>query len=103
MPDLNHDAFAAELNTPFRARIDNQDVQLQLVEVKRYAPGENEQKGLERFAIYFDGAAAAYLPQATYPVSHPVLGEFDVFLVPISSDGRNFRYEAVFNFYQTGD
>jgi hypothetical protein len=100
MSNLNHDAFAAELNTPFRVRVNNQDVELQLVEVQQYAPRETEQKGMERFAVYFDGPVGQHLPQATYEVSHPVLGEFALFLVPISRGDQNFRYEAVFNYYK---
>ncbi len=28
------------------------------------------------------------------------MGEFDLFLVPISGDRNGFRYEAVFNYYR---
>ena len=36
-------------------------------------------------------------PQAIYRVSHPKLGEFDLFLVPIQSRKPGLDYEAVFN------
>jgi hypothetical protein len=32
---------------------------------------------------------------------HEIIGEFDIFLVPISGDEKGFRYEAVFNYYKT--
>lgn len=58
-----------------------------------------------RFALEFtsavvpgaDGAPGEALPQRTYLLGHPVLGEHPIFLVPIASDGLRARYEAVFN------
>ena len=37
------------------------------------------------------------LDQATFRMAHPVLGEFDLFIVPIIPDKHGARYEAVFN------
>ena len=45
-----------------------------------------------------DGSATVTpLPQATYLLAHPVLGEHPIFLVPVALDGATVRYEAVFN------
>jgi len=38
------------------------------------------------------------LPQGIYGLSHERMGDFDLFLVPISREELGFRYEAVFNF-----
>jgi hypothetical protein len=37
------------------------------------------------------------LPQATYLLAHPALGEYPIFLVPVAVDGATVQYEAVFN------
>ena len=37
------------------------------------------------------------LTQATFRLTHPALGEIDVFLVPLQPDARGPIYEAVFN------
>jgi len=54
------------------------------------------------FSLEFSASAAPVpdcgpLPQATYLLAHPVLGEHLVFLVPIAREGAVARYEAVFN------
>lgn len=48
------------------------------------------------FSLLFQ-AADDQLPQAIYPLSHPTLGAFDLFLVPLQQRRGAFLYEAVFN------
>jgi hypothetical protein len=52
----------------------------------------------EPFTLLFTGPEGLALPQATYDLTHPELGEFALFLVPVqpAADGLA-RYEAVFN------
>ena len=52
----------------------------------------------EPFSMVFLGPSGDPLPQATYTVEHPDLGDIAIFLVPIGPDraGRQ-QYEAVFN------
>lgn len=47
------------------------------------------------FVLQFSGTVR--WPQAIYRVSHPTLGEFDLFLVPVQSRKPGLDYEAVFN------
>jgi hypothetical protein len=51
------------------------------------------------FSLLFTGQAADYFPQCTYQFSHPILGQFDLFIVPIGPDKISglMRYEAIFN------
>lgn len=45
-----------------------------------------------------DGPAAAYAPQGTYRLSHPQLGEQELFVVPMGpAPGTCMRYEIIFN------
>src|SRR5215831_425391 len=94
---LTEKEFSQHLHTKFRARVNDQDRELELVAVKPYLPQANEQTGLERFSVFFDGPNF-YLPQRLYSLEHERMGQFDIFLVPIGQNGDSFRYEAVFNY-----
>jgi hypothetical protein len=97
---LTEKEFSRHLNTKFQLINEDSKVELCLVEVKAYRPLEHEQPGMERFSAFFDGPGDTCLPQRMYRLSHDQMGEFDIFLVPISGDQRGYRYEAVFNYYQ---
>jgi hypothetical protein len=47
------------------------------------------------FSLLFSGPAPL-LPQQTYTLSHPQLGELEIFLVPIQEVDRGFVYQAIF-------
>ena len=55
---------------------------------------------MERFSAVFSGPPDIFLPQQTYRVSHPEMGEFEIFLVAIGQEADGFRYEAVYNYYK---
>ena len=63
------------------------------------APDEDE-GGLSRrqpFSVVFQGPeGSAPLQQSIYRIEHAKLGVLDLFIVPIGSDRRGIRYEAVF-------
>jgi Domain of unknown function (DUF6916) len=96
----NHSAehFSQHVNTKFRVNVDSPEpVELELVEVNIRPSEPNEQAGMERFSTFFYGPSNVFLPQHTYEVVHPGMGEFQIFLVAIGKDERGFKYEAVFN------
>jgi len=98
--DLTEAEFSKHLNTKFRAGINAEPVDLELVVVKGYSARPDDQQGMERFSIFFTGPAQPILPQRTYSLSHDAMGTFDLFLVPIKPDGEGSRYEAVFNYFK---
>jgi hypothetical protein len=55
-------------------------------------------RGVHRapFSLVFAGPAEPILPQRTWPLEHPELGRFELFLVPVGRDAAGVRYEAVF-------
>ena len=55
---------------------------------------------MERFSVFFDGPSHVRLPQLLYSLKHAKMGEFEIFLVPISGNEKGFRYEAVFNYFK---
>jgi len=95
---LTEKEFSRHLNTKFFAQVDEQTFEFELVGVKGYSSREIEQPGLERFSLFFEGPDR-YLPQNTYSLQHDQMGNFEIFLVPITKEGEKFRYEAVFNYY----
>ena len=52
----------------------------------------------ECFGLLFRGGRPRRpLGQDTYPIEHPVLGTFALFIVPMAGDGSSNLYEAVIN------
>ena len=90
--------FSQHVGTPFRVTRLPMEIDLTLVDVERYESKANEQKGLERFSVFFSGVHDAFLPQAIYHLQHEQMGEFEIFIVPIAREDNCYRYEAVFNY-----
>lgn len=102
MSDMQTEAeFAKNVNTKFRLVVDApQPIELTLVEVTPRKIEPHEEPGMERFSAVFMGPREIFLPQQTYTVSHPDMGEFDIFLVALGQEPEGFRYEAVYNYYR---
>ncbi len=93
--------FKQHLNTPFRVQVDApKPIDLTLVGVVSRPSDASEEQGMERFSVYFSGSLEFLLPQDTYRLAHPQMGEFEVFLVAIAQESNGYRYEAVYNYYK---
>lgn len=91
---LQHAVFASHVNTVFRIYVDDTNtIEAELVEVSELKLSPRQ----ERFAIVFRGSNEPFLGQGMRRFSHDQMGEFALFLVPISKDDRGTNYEAVFN------
>jgi len=91
---LSRDSFAANPNTIFCAQgAHGEAVELELIELRegRASPGH------EIFSLTFRGPLDAFLGQRMVAMAHDVIGEFDLFIVPIAQTPDGFLYEAVFN------
>jgi len=53
--------------------------------------------GTHQFVIAFRGPLDALLPQATYQLRHPELGDFAVFMTPTARKPDGYDYEACFS------
>ena len=49
----------------------------------------------EPFSLVFHGPRQPILPQRTYPISHPGLGAFDLYIEPIRPEPDRACYEAI--------
>lgn len=97
---LTEKEFSKFVNTKFRAKVDaDKEVPLELIEVKGYTSTHAEQQGMERFSIFFVGPEDQPLQQTVYAFAHDEMGEFDLFLVPLTPNESGRRYEAVFNYF----
>lgn len=101
MSDVQNEAgFAKNVNTNFRIKVESpRPVELKMISVTPRVSEPHEQAGIERFSVVFSGPADIFLPQNTYRMVHPEMGEFEVFLVPIAKEADGFRYEAVYNVF----
>jgi hypothetical protein len=74
------------------------EVVLSSCEESPYA-AEHEQRtadGRIPFSLIFHAADREHFwPQQTFSVSHPELGEVDLFIVPLGPDDRGMQYQAV--------
>jgi hypothetical protein len=94
LEDLTLATFASREGEVFRlSREDGPALELVLVEARGLG-GEGETR--EPFSLVFLGPAEPVLSQMIRPLEHPALGTLEIFLVPIGSDERGTRYEAVF-------
>ena len=93
--------FEKHVNTNFRIELDSHGpVELKLIAVIPRVSEPTEQAGMERFSVVFSGPADVFLPQQTYDMAHPEMGEFAVFLAAIAREADGFRYEAVYNYFR---
>ena len=93
--------FRQQVNTQFRLQVNApKPIDLTLVGVESRPSDTTEQQGMERFSVFFLGSAEFLLPQSTYRLVHPEMGEFDVFLVAIGKEADGYRYEAVYNYFK---
>ena len=69
-------------------------VDLQLIDCRKLTP---HPAVAEPFALTFRGPASPVLQQQIYSLTHPELGDSEIFLVPIGPDKQGMLYEAIFN------
>lgn len=94
--------FSQHLNTSFRVQVNApKPIELTLIAVESRPIDPSEEQGMERFSAFFSGSPEFLLPQNTYRLAHPQMGEFDIFLVAIAKDPEGYRYEAVYNYYKS--
>jgi hypothetical protein len=100
MSDFQTEAdFAKHLNTNFRVQAESpKPIELKLIAVTPRPSDAHEEAGMERFSAVFSGPGDIFLPQQTYHLLHPEMGEFDVFLVASAREPDGFKYEAVYNY-----
>lgn len=96
LEDLNCEDYEAQVKTRFSVS-ENDGLELELVEVVRKTATPLQ----DMFSLTFSGPATSFLPQRIYRLRHDVLGDGELFLVPVAQEDDRFRYEAGFNRLKT--
>lgn len=92
---VSPELFAPHSGSTFEIPLSDGAVELTLDEVEDLARFND---GPYRFfSLIFSGGREHFLPQGTYVLSHPVLGERPLFLVPVGKTEEGFRYQAAFS------
>ena len=100
---LVSDVFAPHVGETFEVRLQSGeafDVVLTECEEATYGDPDDLRERLGRvpFSLVFRSSdRERYAPQQTLTLSHPELGDLEVFLVPLGPDDTGMRYEAVFS------
>ncbi len=94
-------SFAGHLNSVFRVTlVDDEPVDLEMIRAdalpSRSALGSSVR---EPFSLLFRGPRQRPLPQLIHHLGHPLMGELEIFLVPLGPEGdpTGTHYQAVFN------
>lgn len=91
---LTAERFTALMRTKFAVVLGAERmVNLELITVSN----ARRSREFESFSLQFDGPAEAPLAQRTYRFTHPQLGWFDLFIVPVGAERDSRQYEAIFN------
>src|SRR5258708_13184628 len=91
---LEDGEVAKHLNTTFRIRLNEREtVPAELTEISEHMASSRQ----ERFWILFKTSNDVFLGQGQRSFEHDAMGNFDLFLVPMSRDEQGTYYEAVFN------
>jgi hypothetical protein len=97
---LDHEVFSKHLGTKFSISVDGlSSIEAELSKVTELHLSPQQ----ERFSVVFRGPRESFLSQGTYNFTHPQMGEFSLFIVPMGQDDEGTFYEAVFNRLRKGD
>jgi hypothetical protein len=97
MPVLTIDSFAPCLNQGFSIALEESALELTLVQTKRLPVTPFPGMLREPFSLRFRSASQTVLPQRIYPMRNAVIGEIEMFIMPIARDAAGVVYEAIFN------
>ena len=90
---LSYQELAAQVNTKFRLAETPEPLEIELIEATEPEITPRQ----EMFSLFFQGPKDFLLPQRTYQLTHEILGDGALFLVPVGQTEAGYKYEAVFN------
>lgn len=94
--ELTLDVWAGLIGESFSLQFEDGssvDLRVTAAESVPGAPGRNA----GTYSVLLAGPEDPFLPQQMWPLSHPEIGEHQIFLVPIGRDDSGYQYEAVFS------
>lgn len=99
LDSLGKPDFEAQLDTTFQLDTGESTFELRLIEVESLSESARAPDGREPFSAIFLGPKEPVFEQQILKITHPTLGELELFLVPLGPDidNKGIRYEAVFS------
>ncbi len=92
------DFFAQSVGSNFAVQLDGgETLPITLVEAATLPDSGYPGMSHPPFHLVFHGDDSIQLHQLTHRLKHDVLGDLDIFLVPIGQEPGVFVYQAVFN------
>lgn len=86
--------FDPHKDTIFKVHSDEHGTQ----ELTLFEIDEAHYVGQESFSLFFKGPKEPIMRQMNYPISHPEMGDFRLFLVPVKDiKTRSIIYQSVFS------
>lgn len=92
-------AFQKVAGSKFEVILEPGNVQLVLSKVIDHGSTPSH----EQFSLRLLGPGDKFLPQRIYSLRHEILGELELFLVPVGQEaGGSYQYEIIFNRFIEG-
>lgn len=89
--------YVEYLNRTFSIRLSPHQVMVShLIEVTEFKNYSTLKRTPFSLVFQTQGESRGF-PQGTYVIEHPILGNMEIFLVPIGPDRDGMRYEAIFS------
>ncbi len=91
---VTREAFDPHLGAGYTLHAPSRTIALELTEVRSLPTRAGARAA---FALELRASGdRSHVPQAIYPIEHPRLGRFEVFIVPVGPDAVGMRYEIIF-------
>jgi hypothetical protein len=97
LSDLTLESFSPHVNSTFGVAAPDATAELTLTEANSLPARGLPARSRDPFELMFRSATQDVLPQRIYPFRHPVMGDFEMFIVPVSRDAGGVTYQAVFS------
>ena len=94
---LQVDDFGGRLNETFDLSLGEATVPLTLVDIQRLPVVVYPGRTRDPFSLVFLGSSPIAMPQRLYRLVNTVMGDMEIFLVPVGMQSGGTLYQAVFN------
>ena len=88
------ETFSPHVSTVFTLHWEGEECPLTLEDASAARGGSPAKR--QPFSLLFTGTPGRVFPQHIYPLTHPVLGRIEIFLVPVGASSEGTQYEAIF-------
>ena len=95
LEEITHKSFESLIGETVDLKAGDASFQADIESVKLLR--QNPSQGRQSFSVELQAHDTTYHAQQMYQLSHPDLGDLNLFLVPVGTGERGMCYEIVFN------